>query len=249
VLGQDENLVASAQDVLSASKAYNVAESAGAALEGARHLNAENIVPAILANPDARDALHNVIEQYGLDEQVAMYKEFAGARDLGSFMGNEDALDAHAELYVASQQIGSGEENSAHIAAGVADVLELAEGVPANIGDAGRNSGLMDSAPHMGTTAHEVRDGHEDGLAGLPEYQQNMSGVQQEIHDLGAGAASANQANHQAVEEQKSENTERHIQKTLENSAKQKEVFEEVDTETLNAPGRVYEYLKDKLRD
>ena len=249
VLGQDENLVASAQDVLSASKAYNVAESAGAALEGARHLNAENIVPAILANPDARDALHNVIEQYGLDEQVAMYKEFAGARDLGSFMGNEDALDAHAELYVASQQIGSGEENSAHIAAGVADVLELAEGVPPNIGDAGRNRGLMDSTPHMGTTAHEVRDGLEDGLAGLPEYQQNMSGVQQEIHDLGAGAASANQANHQAVEEQKSENTERHIQKTLENSAKQKEVFEQVDTETLNAPGRVYEYLKDKLHD
>ena len=63
---------------------------------------------------------------------------------------------------------------------------------------------------------------------------------------LGAGASTANQ---QALEEQRSENAEKHTQKTIDNSAKQKEVFEEVDTEVLNAPGRLYEYLKDQLDD
>ena len=73
--------------------------------------------------------------------------------------------------------------------------------------------------------------------------------MQQDIHDLGADATSANQAHQQAVDDQSRTNAERYDQETERNKANQKEAFEKVDTEILNAPGRVIDYLKDKISD
>ena len=38
-------------------------------------------------------------------------------------------------------------------------------------------------------------------------------------------------------------------QETEKNKAEQRKVFERVDTEILNTPGRVIDYLKDKISD
>ena len=53
--------------------------------------------------------------------------------------------------------------------------------------------------------AVDMKGGH----AGLPEYQQNVDRMQQEVHGLGADAIPTNLANQQAVDDQSRINAER----------------------------------------
>jgi len=201
-LGRDETLSGSAQDLVSASTAYSESVSAGATMEATRNVSAKVLVPAIAANPDAAGALNDVIVQNGLAGEVQTYENFLGERDTQSFGGSAELAHIYAQAHVASQHIGTGEENSARIQAGLADAFQSAEGFGGYSGNAVVNSVLIDSARGYGATAEEVGAGLASGPPGLDNYQQDMSSLRNDIENHMTGVSSADQTNRDAVSDE-----------------------------------------------
>jgi hypothetical protein len=201
-LGHDETLNASAQDVVSAGRSYSEAVSAGASMDATRNVSAKVLVPAIAASPQAMTELNDVIIQNGLAGEVQTYEHFHGERDAESFGGNADLAHIYAQAHVASQHIGSGDERSARIQAGLADAFQSAEGFGGYAGNASANAPLMDNARGYGATASDVGGGIASGTPGLESYEQGLAAMRDDIQDHMTAVPSADQANRDAVSDE-----------------------------------------------
>ncbi|MGI9491858.1 MAG: hypothetical protein ACR2QF_05585, partial [Geminicoccaceae bacterium] len=116
-----------------------------------------------------------------------------------SFGGNAGLAHIYAQAHVASQHIGSGDERSARIQAGLADAFQSAEGFGGYAGNASANAALMDSARGYGATASDVGGGIASGLSGLETYEQGLATMRSDIQDHMTGVPSADQANRENV--------------------------------------------------
>lgn len=171
-------------------------------MEATRNVSAKVLVPAIAANPDAAGVLNDVIVQNGLAGEVQTYENFLGERDTQSFGGNTELAHIYAQAHVASQHIGTGEENSARIQAGLADAFQPAEGFGGYSGNATANSVLIDSARGYGDIAEEIGAGSASGPPGLDNYQQGMSSMRDDIENHMTSISSADQSNRDAVSDE-----------------------------------------------
>lgn len=198
-LGRDETLNASAQDVVSAGRSYSEAVSAGVSMDATRNISAKVLVPAIAASPQAMTELNDVIIQNGLAGEVQTYEHFHGERDAESFGGNAELAHIYAQAHVASQHIGSGDERSARIQAGLADAFQSAEGFGGYAGNASTNAPMMDNARGYGATASNVGGGIASAPPGLESYEQGLAAMRNDVQDHMTAVPSADQANRDAV--------------------------------------------------
>ncbi len=180
-LGSDEALSRSAQNVASASIAYNEAVRSGASMDASRSVSAKILIPAVAANPDAARALNDVIFQNGLAGEVQLYENFHGERDQDSFGGSADLAHLYAQAHVAAQHVGDGDERSARIQAGLANAFQSAEGFGGYMSDSTVNAGVMSDAPALGAVQSDVVTGLAAGPSGAQAFERDLAIAQEGV--------------------------------------------------------------------
>lgn len=247
-LGSDEALSASAQDAVSASQSYSESISAGASMEASRSVSAATMIPAIAANQEAVNELDDLVARHGLAGQVQTYENFHGERDTQSFDGNAELAHIYAQAHVASQHVANGEQDSAAVQAGLADVFDTAEGgFGRSMGDATGHSDIFDNAPSFGGTAAEVGSGMAAGPAGLDGFEDRMAETRASIDDHMTGVPSAHQGFSGKVEEQERTNLNEQNERVLATQRAHDRVPDAVNTEVLNAPRDAVDSISDAI--
>ncbi len=240
-LGSDETLSRSAQDVASASVAYNEAVRSGASMDASRNVSAKVLIPAVAANPDAARALNDVIVQNRLAGEVQLYENFHGDRDQDSFGGSAELAHLYAQAHVASQHVGDGDERSARIQAGLASAFQSAEGFGGYMGNSTMNAGVIGDAPSLGAAQSDVAAGLAAGPAGAPAFEHEMAGATQSIADEMASAIPAHQAHMQQMETQERGHLNSHNDRVLATTEAQERALETVELDgpigTVNKAG------------
>jgi hypothetical protein len=228
-LGSDEALSRSAQNVASASIAYNEAVRSGSSMDASRNVSAKVLIPAVAANPDAVRALNDVIVQNGLAGEVQLYENFHGERDQDSFGGSAELAHLYAQAHVASQHVGEGDERSARIQAGLANAFQSAEGFGGYMGDPTMNAGIMSDAPALGAAQSDVATGLAAGPTGVSAFEHEMAGATQSVVDEMAAAIPAHQAHMQQMDLLERANLNSHNDRVLATSEAQERALEAVE--------------------
>ena len=228
-LGEDNTLSRSAQNVTSASVAYNEAMRSGVSMDANRNVSAKILIPAIAANPDAARALNDVIVQNGLAGEVQLYENFHGERDQDSFGGSAELAHLYAQAHVAAQHVGDGDERSARIQTGLADAFQSAEGFGGYMGDATMNAGLMASAPALGGIQPSVDAGLATGPEPLPAFHGDMTSAQRGIASGMEDVVPNHQAHVADVDERQRVNLDDHNDDVLATHEAQERTMKAVD--------------------